>query len=109
MAATPVPLNTISRTPLTEPAQVIGDPANGHNVSNGGRTWLEVQNADNAATHTVTVNIPKTVDGQGVIPKAYAVPASATQRILLGLPEDYGTLTSFTVDSAQLKFRAFTV
>lgn len=109
MAATPIPLNPITRAMLAEPAPVTGDPANGHTVVNGGRTWLEVTNADSAGAHTVTVAIPVTVDGQGVTPKAYSIPASATRRFLLGQPEDYGSLTSFTVDSAQLSLKAFTV
>ena len=108
MAATPVPVTTITPAGVAQPAATVGDTANGHSVVNDGRTWLEVTNADAANPHTVTVGFARTVDGQAVTAKVWSIPASATaRRIRLGNTDDYGPVVGFTVDSAQLSFRAF--
>lgn len=110
MAATPITVNTIVHALTADVARTTGDPANGHSVVNGPRVWLLIDNLDPSNPHTVTFNFATKPDGQAVTPKPITVPANTKDNTyLLGDAAIYGNVTTFTVDSAQLKISAWTV
>lgn len=108
MARTPVPVTTIVRDGVADPAPVDGDTVNNHQVENPhGDMWLEVDNADAGGAHNLTVRVDRTVDGQPVTARQYAIAASTTRRRLGPFPvADYGRLLLVDVDSTQIKIRA---
>lgn len=66
---TPEQLSRNGTTPTFTAVDVLGD-----RVVNDGRTLLRFKNA-NAASRTVTMSIPVTVDGQAVAGKTVVIPA----------------------------------
>lgn len=102
-----VPVTNVSRAGVADAAEVNGDSVNHHTVSNDGRTWLEVRNADASNPHTLTVRFPGVVDGQSVTPKTYPIAATTKRRIGPFPPADYGAALQVDVDSAQLKLTAY--
>lgn len=114
MAVTPVTLNQVSHLtasvlPNTTGAAV--DAANGNSVQNTGQTFLRFTNT-NAATYTVSVAIPVTVDGQTVTAISYVIPATTGDVVVGAFPSSiYGsTLTlSYTGTTTNGKVAAFTL
>jgi hypothetical protein len=97
--------------PATE---VAGDTVNGHKMRNTGREWLHVRNTS-GSPETVTLIIPRTVDGAAVEDPQRTIAANESR----SFPpfnesvydpgsgaEDVGYLT-FDVSSANLRFQAF--
>lgn len=110
MARVNVPVVSVTKAGVAAGTEVNGDATNFHEVSNNGSTWIEVRNADGAATHILTIKVSRTVDGQGVTSRSYTIPISATTRkIRLGDPAIYGNPTQVDVDSTQLKLTAYTL
>lgn len=111
MARTPVPVTTIVRAGVADPAVVNGDPVNHHSIDNAhGDVWLEVDNADAGGAHNLTVRFTRTVDGQAVTPVQHALAASTVRRRIGPFPvADYGRSLLVDVDSTQIKLRALRV
>lgn len=108
MARTAIPVTNITTTAAAPASEVTGVPADGHYVTNDGRTFITVRNADASDPHTVTVGL-LAVDGQAVTGKAYAIPATSSRNIRLGAPNLYGTRTNIDVDDADLKLTAYKI
>lgn len=110
MARTPVPVTTIVRAGVADPAVVNGDTVNHHSVDNAhGDMWLEVDNV-NVGPQNLTVKFSKTVDGQAVASRVYALAAGTVRRRLGPWPvNDYGRTLEVDVASADIKLRALRV
>lgn len=110
MARTDIAVTSLDRT---GPAlvEVAGDSVNNHSFTNDAdtRAFIHARNADAVATHSITLLIATTVDGQSVASKVVTVAISATQ--LIGpFPPVYTQADGkvyFNVDSAQLKLAVF--
>lgn len=109
MARVAVPVTAITRTGVAPTAETTGDPVNFHSVSNSGRMFLLVRNADGAGAHNVTVNFSQTVDGQSVTAKTYSIPLTSSRYIGPFPSVYYGSTMNVDVDSAQLFLSAYVV
>lgn len=107
MAATAVPVQSITTDGVVRGAEVNGDTVNGHSVINDGKTTLIARNSG-ASPYTVTVAITRTVQGQAVASKVYTVAAGAEQWIGLYPTDDVGPVAGFTTNNAAMRFLAFT-
>ena len=75
MARTEIPVTTISRAGVTQPAQIDSDQSNGMTVpNNNGRIFFEVENTD-ASPQTVGFAIAATVDDEPVDDKLITIAA----------------------------------
>lgn len=112
MARVEVPVKQMSRTGVEGSAQVAGS-GEGHFLPFvSGHVFLEVQNADAAATHKITVTPVLTVDGQEVKPIEVTVAKSKTVMIGPWPPAVYQQTNGqfwFSADSAELKIRAWSI
>lgn len=109
---TPLTVTTVSRTALTAfPApSVAGDVTNGNVIPNDGATMLAVLNADGGATHGMTIQVERGVDGLTAGPRPYTLPISASPQLTGPFPlRDYGTQLLVNVDSTQLKVAAYSL
>lgn len=108
MARTDVPVTTIVRAGVADPGPVNGDTVNHHSVANPhGDMWLEVDN-ENVGPQNLTVKVSKTVDGQAVASRVYALAAGTERRRIGPWPvADYGRTLEVDVASADIKLRAF--
>lgn len=108
MARTDVPVTTITRAGVADPAPVNGDTVNNHSVQNPhGDMWLEVDN-ENAGPQNLTVKFARTVDGQAVASRVFALAAATVRRRLGPWPvNDYGRVLEVDVASTDIKLRAF--
>lgn len=107
--AVEIPVVSFTRAGAAMPDAVPGDVSQGHTMPNDGRTGLMVTNADTEAAHTVTINLARTVDGQGVVPRTVSVPASTSVALGPFNPGDYGADLSVGVDSVSLTLIAVRV
>jgi hypothetical protein len=104
----------VARGGVAEPAQTSGDAANGHLIQNDGRVVLRVVNADGAATHTITFEIPGSID-------VVAIPDPVTTLAISAVAQWFGpwpvTLYDqpgsnqlwIDVDSSQVKIQALRI
>lgn len=111
MARTQVTVLSVNRTALratgTPPAV---DVANGNFCLNDGATFLEVTNADGAATHVLTVTVVSGVDGLTAGPRSYTVPISAAvQKVGMYPLSFYGEIILFNGDNANLKVQPYSL
>lgn len=111
MARTLISPLSVSRTALratgTPPAV---DVSNGNYCPNDGFTYLEVTNADGAATHVLTVQVVSGIDGLTTGPRTYTVPISAVVQKVGPYPlQFYGNTLLFSGDSAQLKVQPYSL
>lgn len=97
----------ITRAGVADGTEANGDATNNHSISNDGRVWFEVRNADPTNPHNATVHITDTVDGQAVTSRVYPIAATAKRRIGPWPPGDYGDVLQVDVDSSQLKLTAY--
>lgn len=103
-----VPVTVISRAGVAPATETNGDPVNNHTVANDGRTVLLVRNANGSSTaRTLTIRLPGAIDGQGITPRAYPIPAGASRYIGPFTTGDYGTSMQLDVDNAELKLSAY--
>lgn len=108
-----IPVTTVTRSGVAPPTQTDADATNKHEMTNNGRTIIEIVSSD-AGPQTVEFEIPSgAVDGQAVTPKSVAVPAGAT-RITGPFPAGIYNQTGgkLYVDpsvSTSLKFRAYSL
>lgn len=105
-----VAVTTTSRTALTPipVPTVAADVTNGNAVPNDGFTILAVASGD-AATHGLTVQVERGVDGLTAGPRPYTVPVAASGQQIVGpFPlHFYGPQILFNADSAQIKVAAY--
>jgi len=78
MPRTALTPQSITRSALT-PTYSAGDAANGHQFVNGGTEFLIVKTGGTGTT--VTVKVPKTVDGQTVADRSYVLGTSQERHI----------------------------
>jgi hypothetical protein len=84
MPRTAITPQQVTRAAIT-PTYGAGDAVNGHQYLNGGSEFIHVKTG--ATGTTVTVNIPKTVDGQAVTNKTYVL-GTNTERMIGPFPPD---------------------
>jgi hypothetical protein len=75
MARGAVPINAMIRTAPVTYTNVVGDPLNGHYLSDPGNCVLHVFNTG-GTPHTVSFVFARTFDGAVVPPKAVAIPGN---------------------------------
>jgi hypothetical protein len=111
-ARTAIAVTTVSRTALTAFATptTAADVTNGNVIANDGATILAVVSGD-AATHQLTVQVERGVDGLTAGPRTYTVPVAASGVQLTGpYPvRDYGTQLMVNGDSAQIKIAPYSL
>jgi hypothetical protein len=105
MPRTVLPVTRPTRDGVASPTEQTGDIANGHVVTNTGRTIITVRNAD-TASHQVTFGTPGTVDGLAIADRLEPVPASSSVDFSGFPPSIYGSQMNIDVDSTQLKLVA---
>lgn len=106
MARTAVPVTSFTRAGALVPTGVPGDATNGHAVENGESMGLVVTNTG-ATSHSLTINLSRTVDGQAVSPRVIPIAAGETRAFGPFSPADYGTSLLVDVDHAELTLRAY--
>jgi hypothetical protein len=105
MPRTAVTVTDIIRAGVVKPAELTVDVANGNELPNDGRVYLEVRNSNaSATTRTLTVNFAYTVDGQTITAKSYPVAAGVTRLIGPWDTSNFGTTLQINGDNAELKF-----
>lgn len=110
MARTALAVHTLTRDGVAPTATTALDAVNGNSVPNDGHTWLVLDNADAAASHTLTVTLLGGRDGQPVTPRTITIPATTTGQMYGPWPLDsYGSLLNIDADDAQLKATAYTL
>ncbi|MEU8334799.1 hypothetical protein [Micromonospora tulbaghiae] len=103
-----VPVTTITRAGVAPAAEVNGDAAQNHVLSNDGRTFLLVRNANGSSTaRTLTVIIQGAIDGFAPAPRTYSIAAGASRYIGPFDTVAYGSLMQINVDNAELKLSAY--
>lgn len=111
MARHDIPVNQIQRTSgILESAvtPVTGNSTDNHSMANNGVSWIEAKNTNGSATsHSVTVHIDETVEGQAVTSKVYAVPAGDTRRIGPWPTKAYGNPVLIDVNSNEFELTAW--
>lgn len=103
---------SVSRTALTAfpTPTVAADVTNGNVAFNDGATFLAVVSGD-AATHVLTVQVERGVDGLTAGPRPFTVPVAASGVQIVGpFPiQYYGSQLLFNGDSAQIKVAAYSL
>jgi hypothetical protein len=88
MARVPVPVTPVSRdgAEVDTANEVPGDSVNGHLFVNDGSTFLSVRNFDGVAPgpQTVTIHIPRPLDGSGPTTDVINLAAVDGARYLIG-------------------------
>lgn len=106
MARTAVPVTSFTRAGGAVPAPVTGDTANGHSIVNDGNTGVVVTNTG-STSHTVTINLFRTVDGQAVTPRIVSISAGETRAFGPFSTADYGNSLQIDVNHAEITLRAY--
>jgi hypothetical protein len=107
MAATAVPVTEITRSGVAPPSATTGDTVNGHSIANDGSMYFSVANSL-GVTGTVTITVPRLIDGQSVASRVITIPANATEHRIGPFPTaSYGTTLNFTVSATTLTLRAY--
>ncbi len=110
MPRTALTVTEISRTGVDRPSQAVGDVANGNSIAgNDGRVFLEVTN-DDAATQTVTIQTPGTIDGLAIADLVVSLAAAAVKLIGPLSPTTFNQsdgLVYVDPSDADLKFRVY--
>jgi hypothetical protein len=103
-------VTTVSRTALTAfpTPTAAADVTNGNATPNDGATILAVVSGD-AATHQLSVQVERGVDGLTAGPRLYTVPVAASGVQIVGpFPRHwYGSQILWNGDSAQIKVAAY--
>lgn len=102
-----VPVTNITRSGVADASETNGNATDNHSIANDGRVWFEARNADASNPHTVTVLFTRTIDGQAVTSRAYALAATTKRRIGPWPPAEYGDTLQVNVDSSELKLAAY--
>lgn len=105
MARAAIPVTISTRDGVALPAETNGDPANGHYVSNSGKTKLLARNSG-AGARTVTFKFYKTVDGKAVADRVESIPAGETHIFGPFPTAEYGTQLLIDAEHAEVKLRA---
>lgn len=112
MAATPLPVNTLTHTGAAPVTEVAADPTNGNVLStnNGTTTWVEATNTV-ASSATIILTTPGTVDGNPVDDKTYNLPGTvgAKLRFVVGSVAVYGANPLITASATTVTLAAYQV
>lgn len=103
MPRTAVIPTDITRAGIVKPSELTVDVANGNEMPNDSRVYLEVRNSG-AVTRNLTVSFAYSVDGQTITPRPYPVAAGVTRLIGPWDTGTYGTTLQFSGDNTELKF-----
>lgn len=104
-----VPVTSLTRDGVADPAATAGDTTNGMTVSNGGNMFLRVSNTDTVAQN-FEIDVPGTIDGQTVGNRTYSLAAGVTRNIGPWPVTTYGNSVVVPVVSSNLlEFRAYSV
>lgn len=106
MAATDVPVQTITEVGMTPAAAVSGDNTNGNSFLNTGVQWVEWTNTA-GASGTWSLAFPNLVKGQTVPSKSFTVIAGAVHRAGPFDPAVYGSTVVMTPSAATMKPAVF--
>lgn len=108
MARGNLPLTQIVRTGVAPAAEVTGDATNNHAMTNDGKAFLLVRNANGGSTARVlTLYLNGTIDGQAVTPRTISIAAGASRYIGPFPPAQYGKSLLIDVAHADLKLSAY--
>jgi hypothetical protein len=113
VARVQIPVTSIVKTGVAQPAQTNGDSTNNHYFTNDGVTFIEIVSSD-ASSQDITIHTGKTVDGYALANQTITVTAGATKYVgpfTTGTFNQSGT-TQVYVDtpvSTTIKFRAYTI
>ena len=113
MARIAVPVTQVKVAGVTPPAQTAGNASENHQIEgNDGRIYVEVENVDAAATHTITFLTPGSAGGAEIEDPAIVVGKSA--KVLAGpfAPQVFNQSNGqlfVNVNSSELKLRAYRV
>lgn len=108
MARGVLTLNQITRDGVTAGTEANGDVANGHQVQNDERVFIQVRNSNGASTaRTVTFETPGTVDQQAVADRTSSIAAGVTKLFGPFPVSQYGDTLLIDVDNAELKLVAY--
>lgn len=99
MARTNIDVFTTSRTDAGAPVPTAADAVNFNSSVNDGHTILVAHNTD-AASHTVTVHITRTVDDVVPAPKTFTIAAGDTEYLGPWPTNDYSASIQYDADSA---------
>jgi len=106
MSRTPIAVAGITKQG-TDLAEVAGDPVAGNQVPNGGDVVLVVRNANTGGvSRTLRIPITATVDGQGVAPRTYTIPAGETWLLGPFHPTYYSAILQLNPDHGDLRIAA---
>lgn len=113
MARVQIPVTTVTKSGVAQPAQTTGDSVNGHYFLNDGTTILEIVSSD-AGSQTVTIQTSKTVDGYALADQTVTMAAGTTQYVgpfTTGTFNQSGSTQVYvdTTVSTTIKFRAFSI
>jgi hypothetical protein len=106
VAATPLTVQTITRSGLVPVAQVNGDNVNGNTWANSGTQWLHVTNTGGSSA-TLTIAYPNPVDGQTVPARSYSMLAAGELRVGPFDPALFGTSPVITPSASTVKISVF--
>jgi hypothetical protein len=106
MAATDVPVQTITETGMVPAAAVNGDNTNGNSFANTGAQWVEWTNTA-GVSGTWSVSFPNLVKGQTVPAKSFTVAAAAVHRAGPFDPAVYGSTVVMTPSASTMKPAVF--
>lgn len=110
MAATVLPVQTLTAPGVTPQAQVAADPVNGNVLAtnNGVSTWIEATNTD-AADQTLTITTPVTVAGLDVADQVITLAAGAAWRSGPLAVTLYGDQPLVTASAATVTLAAYQI
>ena len=104
-----VPVTAIGRGGVAPATPTTGDPTNNHSVANtNSNVILLVANSD-SASHTVTIHLSETVDGQAVTSRTVAIPATNSRYFGSFPAGQYGSTLLVDVNDTHLVLSAYSV
>ena len=110
MAASALPVTTITHAGNTPAAPVDGDAANGNALATNNGTTTMVRAVNTVATSgTVTLTYTVNVDGQTVPARSYAVPASGEVWFVVGPTALVGVTPLVKASATTIQLAAYQV
>lgn len=110
MAATALPVHTITHTGSSPAAPVAADATNGNQLATNNGTTTMVRAVNTIATPaTVTLTYTVNVDGQTVPARSYTVPASGEVWFVVGPTALVGTQPLITASANTVTLAAYQV
>lgn len=112
MAATALPVTTITHTGVAGPTPPTTDITNGNQLATNNGTTTFVRAVNTVATAaTVTLKTIATADGNTISSKVYNLPATANAEVwfVVGSPDLYGTTPLVTASATTVTLYAYQV